>query len=624
MKTIKIIFQLVCLLSVSCNLFAQLYAKNANIYVADNYLFVTGNVNLDTAGNIFLRNESQLLQGGIATSTNVGVGKLSVFQEGTVNNFHYNFWCSPVGNANATVGNSDFSIASELYRPTALTTSTNVGILPLTNKDGVSTNTSLDVAQRWIWKYTNSNIYALNAGGWQSVYNGVVPFGLGFTMKGVSGTDTFAGGGVSIIGVDNNPGNNQRYDFKGKPNDGDISTNLAPNSNTLIGNPYPSAINLSAFLNNAINSTGVAYFYIQNTGPTTDSHLVTSYQGGYQVYTPGAAGSIGTIAASTFSMYDGAGVPAGAATYTGATYQRYFTPIGQGFMIRGNTGAGGNVTMKNAYRVFTKESSANFSEFSKNGNGANTPTNFLPEIPNVAGFDYTTVSTLPAPQIRFNTDIDGVLSNEMVLTFDPDATDGVDHAKDAFTPNEFNPKDIAFKIDNNPYIISAIQFDENKVLPLIFRNVGSETNYKIKVKEILNFTGAQNVYVHDKVTNEYFDVLNGIANLTLPAGNNGTRYEITFKNSTALATNQNSIQEFTVIQNNKEQQLAISNPSMLDLKEVNLFDVSGKLIFSKTKLNKEANYQFSTSGLSEGIYVVNIILADNTKKTQKISIFSVK
>jgi Secretion system C-terminal sorting domain len=617
MKTLKLFIQLTILLLISNNSFGQLYAKNADIYVADNYLFVTGNVNLDTAGNIFLRNESQLLQGGTVASTNVGVGKLSVFQEGTANNFHYNFWCSPVGNANATVGNSDFSIATELYRPTALTTSTNVGILPLTNKNGVSTNTSLDVSQRWIWKYVNSNIYSLNAGGWISVYNGTVTPGLGFTMKGVSGSDN-----TTIISVQNNPGNNQRYDFKGKPNDGDITTNLAANSNTLIGNPYPSAINLSSFLNNATNSTGVAYFYIQNTGPTTDSHFVTSYQAGYQAYTPGAGGTIGVIAASTFSMYDGAGVPAGAATYTGLTYQRYFTPIGQGFMIRGSA-VGGDVTMKNAYRVFKKEAAANFSEFSKNGNAIQAIPSFLPETPNVAGFDYTTVSTLPSPQIRFNTTIDDVLSNEMVLTFDPEATDGVDHAKDAFTPNEFNAKDIAFKIDNNPYIISSIQFNEDKVLPLLFRNASSETNYKIKVKEILNFTGAQNVYLHDKVSGNYFDVLNGIANVTLPAGNNGTRYEITFKNG-ALATNQNSIQEFTVVQNNKEQQLSISNPSLLDLKEVSLYDVSGKLIFSKSKLTKEVNYQFSTSGLSEGVYIVNMLLADNTKKSQKISIFAVR
>ncbi len=617
MKTIKLFFLLTTMLLISSNTFAQLYAKNSDIYVADNYLFVTGNVNLDTAGNIFLRNESQLLQAGTVASTNVGVGKLSLFQEGTANNFHYNFWCSPVGNANATPGNSDFSIGSELYRPTALTTSTNVGILPLTNKNGVSTNTSLDVAQRWIWKYTNSNVYALNTGGWQSVYNGTVTPGLGFTMKGVSGSDN-----TTILGVQNNPTNNQRYDFRGKPNDGDVTTNLGANSNTLIGNPYPSAINLSAFLNNATNSTGIAYFYIQNTTAATDSHLVTAYQAGYQAYTPGAAGTIGTIAASTFSMYDGAGLPAGAAAYTGATYQRYFTPIGQGFMIRGNA-VGVDITMKNAFRFFKKESSANFSEFSKNASAVQTIPSFLPETPNVAGFDYTTVSTLPTPQIRFNTEIDAVLSNEMVLTFDPNATDGVDHAKDAFTPNEFNAKDIAFKIDNNPYIISSIPFDENKVLPLLFRNAGSETNYKIKVKEILNFTGAQNVYVHDKVTNEYFDVLNGIADITLPAGNNGTRYEITFKNA-ALSTNQSSIQEFTVIQNNKDQQLSISNPSLLDLKEVNLFDVSGKLIFSKTKLTPEANYQFSTSGLSEGIYVVNMILSDSTKKGQKISIFKVK
>ena len=105
----------------NCN--AQLYAKNASVYVADNYVFVKGNVNLDTGGNVYLRNESQLLQGTTTTSTNTGVGKLSVFQEGAASSFGYGYWCSPVGNASAATGNEAFGIAM-LNRPTTKTVST--------------------------------------------------------------------------------------------------------------------------------------------------------------------------------------------------------------------------------------------------------------------------------------------------------------------------------------------------------------------------------------------------------------------------------------------------------------------------------------------------------------------
>ena len=123
MKNLKSFCAVVIFLSFSLKCTAQLYSKNTDIFVADNYVYVKGNVDLDTNGNIFLRNESQLLQGTTASSTNKGTGKLSVFQEGTSNEFNYNYWCSPIGNASATVGNENFGVLM-LNRPTGLTSST--------------------------------------------------------------------------------------------------------------------------------------------------------------------------------------------------------------------------------------------------------------------------------------------------------------------------------------------------------------------------------------------------------------------------------------------------------------------------------------------------------------------
>jgi hypothetical protein len=59
--------------------------------------------------------------------------------------------------------------------------------------------------------------------------------------KGTSGTNT-----TTVNWVQNNPGE-QRYDFRGKPNDGTISITVLNLQFTLTGNPYPSAIDLSAF-----------------------------------------------------------------------------------------------------------------------------------------------------------------------------------------------------------------------------------------------------------------------------------------------------------------------------------------------------------------------------------------
>jgi hypothetical protein len=66
------------------------------------------------------------------------------------------------------------------------------------------------------------------------------------------------------------------------------------------GNPYPSAIDLSAFLLDATNTTG-AYFL--GTGQNDDSHYIADYKGGYGTPLGGSGNGVYT---PTFS-YDGSG-----------------------------------------------------------------------------------------------------------------------------------------------------------------------------------------------------------------------------------------------------------------------------------------------------------------------------
>ena len=106
-----IIFIFIVLFSFN-SVFAQIYVKdNSFIFNKGTVVYAKGNLEINGANsNFYLRNEGQFLQGTTSISTNKGIGKLSVFQEGTVNNFAYNYWCSPVGNASAVSGNEDFGI----------------------------------------------------------------------------------------------------------------------------------------------------------------------------------------------------------------------------------------------------------------------------------------------------------------------------------------------------------------------------------------------------------------------------------------------------------------------------------------------------------------------------------
>lgn len=587
---------------------AQLYVKNGS-YIFDKgaVVYAKGNLELDTNSNFYLRNEGQFVQGTTSTSTNTGAGKLSVFQEGTSNNFAYNYWCSPVGNASAGVGNEAFGITM-LHVPTTNSASTAATIT--TGYNGSSAAGALTISNYWIFRFLALPDYS----GWSHSYNASnIAAGQGFTMKGTSGTDATDVGETDV----NNPGSKQRYDFRGKPNDGDITITVANDNFTLTGNPYPSAIDLSAFLTDATNCTGIAYFWEHDK--SVASHALLAYRGGYGTFSPISRGGTGIYVPAKFYSYDISGnlLPLTESSPNNI-YERMFCPVGQGFMIKGNA-SGTTVTMKNLYRVFHKENALT-SVFEKNATVTTTDNgDFLPAIMSVSGFDYTTVSTAEVPQIRFNTLLNSQAIKQVVLAFDSEATDGVDHAKDAENPDE-TTLDMNFFLNDKDYIISVIQFDENKRLPVTFKSTNN-ASFKIMVADIINFDQAENIYLYDKVTDLYHDIKNAEYEFILPEGTYSDRFEITFRND-ALSVSNPTRENVIVFQNNTSQLMTVSNPNLLDIKSVALFDITGKLLFNKVKLGSASSYEFSTASLSDGVYLVKIQSGDGKSIGQKIIVSS--
>ena len=596
---------------------AQLYIKgSAHIYNSNQVVFVKKEVELNAPTSFFyLRKEGQLLQGTTGAGANKGLGKLSVFQEGTVNNFAYNYWCSPVGNVDsATAINNPFGV-KQLGVPTTTTTTVAATILPTNNYNGTSGVGALSIAQYWVWKFSVKNAYA----NWSFVGdNSTIAAGEGFTMKGVSGSDA-----TIVDGVTNNLGSNQRYDFRGKPNDGTIDIPVAHDGSadggqfTLTGNPYPSVIDLTLFLTEATNSTGIAYFWEHDK--TRNTHVLTNYVGGYGTFSPVSRGGSGIYVPAVFSTFDSAGnyVP-NPPFPPGLSYERRFSPVGQGFMIEGR--ANGIVQMKNSYRVYVKEGVANKSEFAKTRNPSKS-SNSVATTESASKTNTNEANTLPVPQIRFKTILDKGLVLPMVLAFEPTATDNIDFAKDAKSFNDDLEQEIFFGINDVPCIIDVIAFDETKKIPLGFRNT-QEANYKIAIDEILNFDLNQNIYIHDIDNKVYYDLKSAAFEVKMPAGINTSRFEITFNSGNdtkiALGVEDNTIDNFKVAQNNSTQNLIIGNPNRIALKEIKIYDISGKLIFSKPKLGSEQSYSFLTSNWSTGVYIINFTSFDNHSESKKI------
>lgn len=605
---------------------AQLFVKdNSYVYNKGSYIYVKGDVNLQgdldvngTSGNLFLRKEGQLLQGSTSFSTNSGTGELSVFQEGTVNSYAYNYWCSPVGNG--TLNSLDKNLnnlfgITMFNRPTTTINSTPISTTGSYNGTTNDSPGELTIAWYWIYKYRNpSNSYF----GWETVGTATtIAAGQGFSMKGTNGTD------ATDVGenVTNNPGSKQRYDFRGMPNDGNITINSGVGLYTLTGNPYPSAIDLKKFFDD--NSTildGRAYYWVQD--PTTNSHNLTSYHGGYATYnfaTTEGYGYYYTNAVMYYYTLAGDQIPdpnPPAESTTNVNLGR-FAPVGQGFMVKGITN--GNATFQNTQRVFEKEGSD--SVFQKNANATTTiDYGFYDNIPNVAGTDYTQISKAPPPHIKINCSLNSGAIRQLALCFMNGCVDGVDRS-DTINPELSSnlPIDFYFYLGNTEYIHSATTFDIDKRFAVGFKNNGTGiASFKVQAAEFLNFDAAEAVYLYDGLTGIYYSIKENYYELNLAPGVYNNRFEITFKNDQALVLDDNLSSNFVIVQNNSNQLLSISNPNLLEIKSVTLYDVLGKIVFDKVNVGINATYEFPTNNLSDGIYVVKLRTTDNKSLGQKI------
>ncbi|MGG7033652.1 MAG: T9SS type A sorting domain-containing protein [Flavobacterium sp.] len=578
---------------------------STTLTVSGTVLTVTEGINLGADSVLYLRNGAQLIQTHSGASKNEGTGTLSVYQEGTVDNYEFNYWCSPVGTTASTTVNNPFGITL-LGRPVTVTATSPAIILPNNQYDGVSN--PLSIAPYWINTFKESGSYSQ----WNPVGSAsVIEPGYGFTMKGVTGTDTTVADPAD--GVQNNPGGAQRYDFRGKPNDGEIPVAVSAGVFTLVGNPYPSAVRISsataphspiedddnlAFLtdDDNQNNDGNAYYWEQDQ--TVNSHYLLDYVGGYGIYT----GFSNLYAPAPFYLYDASGNPI---TYVGTNPntlgKRKYAPIGQGFMIRGkDPGGDGSDHMRNRYRAYVKESTVGNptdSEFARGGASSKKENNF------------------GVPHVRFNAVLDNGPISQIVLSFLPKATDGIDKGMDAKKTGNY-PANVNFFVAGTGCVINAVPFDIDRKFPLIFENK-SQANYKIGVNEIVNLDAVSNVYLHDKKTDQYHDIKNDFYELILPKGTNYSQFEITFKNN-ALGVDEMTIQSFVVYQNELAKKLMINNPEREEIAVCELYDVAGKLIFRENKIGNVDSYAISTADLVQGVYILRLTSENKKTFSQKV------
>ncbi len=427
---------------------------------------------------------------------------------------------------------------------------------------------------------------------------------------------------------------NQLYDFRGRPNNGDVTLPIQFGvaafdgtiyNYTLAGNPYPSSLNLYDVFWDPAN-TEIIQFQYWDEDRSINSHFYLDNKGGYGTWLPGGNDTApGTYTVPTFLNYGNGGIPSGGDTGFGDGFQRLNAPIGQGFMIRVDQLGDGFITIKNSHRRYMPEGAANSSEFRNpisNGDPSTT-----------AGDGGGNLNLNLEPQIRVHTYFgENSHFRDMVLLFNAESTDWFDRGMDAVHPMDGAVAEAYFTIGNNPddsmnLVIQTVPFEPNKQVPIAF-TLDEEMKFVVKAVEQIN-TPFGKAYLFDSNNNSYQEITDDEdAVLFLPSGTYEDRFFITFRgdysdNRDPLIAAQNELSEnVDFFQNNPIAQLEISNPEGYDISSVAIFDMGGKLVLTQENLGTQTRLSFPTANFSDGIYLVKLSTVDNLTLDYKISIFN--
>lgn len=363
--------------------------------------------------------------------------------------------------------------------------------------------------------------------------------------------------------------------FYGVPHNGDYPINITVSglqNRNLLGNPYPSAID--ADLLYAANSSvlqGNFFFWTHNTPITANLYNANDYA------SYNATGGTGTAATTT-------GVNTSIPTGNIAA--------GQGFFVQGL--ASGTVNFDNTMRL----------------TGSN---NLFFRSPNAQ-----TTSVIEKHRIWLNIINQQGAYKQMLLGYVQGATNEIDNAFDAELTEAGNVVSLYSLNTSKKLTIQgrALPFDINDEVPLGFRT-SVAGNYAI---ELENFDGlfeeGQTIYLEDKWLNVIHNLNESNYSFATESGTFEDRFEIQFINET-LGVN-NPIDASNAIIVYKNNNVLFINSSTLEMKDVRLFDVRGRLITEKKDI-MATEVNFTDLSIANQMILVQITTTDGEVVTKKVA-----
>ncbi len=344
--------------------------------------------------------------------------------------------------------------------------------------------------------------------------------GLGYAMQGRADGDYT----IPFFGTTN---------FTGKFNNGVLSQPLYFNAggidddNALVGNPYPSAISISALLNNVVNPEAESVYVwthasqLLSTGYENDDYITCS----------------STVCTSAYVGND-------------TNNLNGYLASGQGFFVSTNAG-GGNLVFKNTMRV--------------TGNN----------------LDFRSTNDI-SETIWLNLSSNLGYFNQIAISFSNNGTPNYDSKIDALRLGDYYglgfytllPDSKRLAIDDRGL------FSNEMSIPVgFYLNDSQVTNLKISIDHFENLDNTQ-VYLKDNLLQSLHDLKQSDYHFDISeTGILNNRFEVVFIKNALSVNNEILLDNFLSVYRNIDELFEIS--SNVNLKHIEIYDIVGKLLFEE-------------------------------------------
>jgi hypothetical protein len=218
-------------------------------------------------------------------------------------------------------------------------------------------------------------------------------------------------------------------------------------------------------------------------------------------------------------------------------------------------------------------------------------------------------------RIWLNLSKDAVPVNQMMVAYMTGASQDIDPAIDGRYINDSQTA-LNSLINNEEFVIQgrSVPFDPTDVVPLTFKTTTSG-NFKIAIDHVDGlFSTSQDIILKDNTTGLETDLKTGAYTFSAVAGVDNTRFSLKYQKT--LSINSSIFDENSLVVYKNKGVIRIKSGSTT-IDNVKLFDLSGRLLFVKAKVNANET-TIESSKFANEVLIVQITSSDKKVVNKKV------